>query len=114
MFGNRIKTLRKENNMSQKDLSKILGVTDRSIGYYETEERVPPQDILQKLADFFNTSVDYILGRTNIKTSLVRELEPDLCEAFQLLSQANGKLSKNDKKLMTDLIRTFVQNKKSN
>lgn len=112
MFGNRITELRKASKMSQKDLSKILGVSDRSVGYYESEQRVPPQDILQKLADYFSTSVDYILGRTNIKTPLVCEAESDFSEAVTLLNEANKSLSKNDKKLMIDLIRTFVQNKR--
>ena len=114
MFGERIKAIRKENNMSQKDLAKIIGVTDRAIGYYEKEQRVPPQDILQKLADFFNTSVDYILGRTNVKTPLVKEVEHEFSEMFQMLYEANSKLSKNDKRLMMNLMKTFLDNKKGN
>lgn len=65
MIGKRIKELREKNNMTQKDLSKIIGVTDRSIGYYESGQRVPPPDILDKLAEFFSVSVDYIMGRTD-------------------------------------------------
>lgn len=64
MFGTILKNLRLEKNITQKDLAKHLGVTDRSVGYYETGQRTPPPDILEKIADYFNVSVDYLLGRT--------------------------------------------------
>lgn len=80
MLGNRIKDLRKEKNMTQKELGIKIGVSDRTIGYYESEERFPPQDILQKLADFFNVSVDYLLGRTQKTISYKNEAEKTLDE----------------------------------
>ena len=65
MLGKRIKELRKKKGLTQKDLALYLGVSDRAVGYYENEQRTPPPDILQKIADFFNVSVDYLLGRTD-------------------------------------------------
>ncbi|KNF09138.1 putative transcriptional regulator [Gottschalkia purinilytica] len=67
MFGKRLRMLREDAKLTQKELSKVLGITDRSVGYYETDERTPPPDILEKLADYFDTSVDYLLGRSDIK-----------------------------------------------
>ncbi|KNF10201.1 putative HTH-type transcriptional regulator, XRE family [Gottschalkia purinilytica] len=67
MFGKRLRALRREKDLTQKELSKKLSTSDRTVGYYETEERNPSLDILGKLADFFDVSVDYLLGRTNIK-----------------------------------------------
>lgn len=67
MFGIILKKLRTEKNITQKDLAKYLGVSDRSVGYYETGQRTPPPDIIEKIADYFNVSVDYLLGRTNIR-----------------------------------------------
>ncbi|MCM8901236.1 helix-turn-helix domain-containing protein [Caldicoprobacter algeriensis] len=66
MIGKRIRELRDMKQLSRKDLAKVLGVTERTIGFYESEERNPPIDILNKLADIFDVSVDYLLGRTNI------------------------------------------------
>lgn len=66
MFGERIKELREKKGLTQKELASFLGISDRAVGYYEKEERTPPPDMLQKIADFFDVSVDYILGRTNI------------------------------------------------
>ncbi len=65
MFGKRLKRLRNDKEITQKELAKYLGVSDRSVGYYETGQRTPPPDILKKIADFFGVSVDYLLGRTD-------------------------------------------------
>ncbi|WP_312908966.1 helix-turn-helix domain-containing protein [Tissierella praeacuta] len=70
MFSKIFKELREEKNITQKDLAKQLNVTDRLIRYYETGERMPPADILGKIADFFDVSVDYLLGRTTTKKTM--------------------------------------------
>ena len=61
------KELIKEKNVTQKDVAKYLRVSDRLVVYYENGQRTPPPDILEKIADYFNVSVDYLLGRTDIK-----------------------------------------------
>ncbi|AFS78042.1 putative HTH-type transcriptional regulator, XRE family [Gottschalkia acidurici 9a] len=73
MLGKRLRKLRDEAGLTQKQLSKVLGITDRAVGYYETEKRTPPPDILEKLGDFFDVSVDYILGRTNVRFIIKEE-----------------------------------------
>lgn len=75
MFGTILKNLRTEKNITQKDLAKYLGVSDRSVGYYETGKRTPPPDIIEKIADYFNVSVDYLLGRTNIRNPYVIKID---------------------------------------
>lgn len=67
MIGKRIKTLRNERNLLQKDLAEQLNLSQQTISLYESEKRQPDYQILQSIADFFNVSVDYLLGRTNIK-----------------------------------------------
>lgn len=61
----RIKNLREDRDLFQKDLAKILDITQRNYSYFETGKSDIPTDILIKLADFYNTSIDYLLGRTN-------------------------------------------------
>ncbi len=63
----RIRFLREDKNMSQKQLASILGVSQTGYSKYETGENDMPTTILLKLADFYGTSVDYILGRTDKK-----------------------------------------------
>ena len=64
---NRIKELRKQIGMTQASLAKVLKVSDRTVGFYETGGRDPDTDTLIRLADFFDVSVDYLLGRSDVK-----------------------------------------------
>lgn len=63
ILGKRLKQLRIDNNKLQKDVANYLNISDVAYGYYEKGERQPNPDMLLKLADFFNVSVDYLLGR---------------------------------------------------
>ena len=63
MLNKRIKELRTQKNMTQKDLSDILGLTPKMISFYELGDRVPPPDILEKIADTFHVPVDFLLCR---------------------------------------------------
>ena len=62
---NNIKKLRKEKGLTQISLQMKTGVEQALISKYETGERVPPTDTLILLADFFDVSIDYLLGRTD-------------------------------------------------
>ncbi len=63
----RIRDLREDNDLLQKDMAQLLGCTQVSYSHYELGKRDIPTDILLKLADYYHTSVDYLLGRTNEK-----------------------------------------------
>lgn len=67
MIGIRIKSLRKENNLLQKDLADKLSLSQQSISLYEAKKREPDYETLKIIAKFFNVSTDYILGISNIK-----------------------------------------------
>lgn len=66
-FGQRIKQLRKEFTLTQEDLAKILSKTRSAVAGYESEGKQPDFDTLNALADYFDVSTDYLLGRTDIK-----------------------------------------------
>ena len=61
----RIKNLREDHDLTQKDLSKFLNISQVAYSYYELNKRSIPLELLSKLADFYNTSIDYLLFRTN-------------------------------------------------
>lgn len=69
----RLKDLREDKDLLQKDVAKILNVAERTYSGYETENRWLPKDILIKLALFYDTSIDYIVGLTNIKQPYPRK-----------------------------------------
>lgn len=64
----RIRDLREDNELTQTQVAKFLGMSQTGYSKYETGENDLPTSILIKLARFYNTSIDYLLGETNIKT----------------------------------------------
>ncbi|WP_083516103.1 helix-turn-helix domain-containing protein [Alicyclobacillus sendaiensis] len=68
LFGQRLRHLRRESGVSQRELSAHLGVTERALRFYESSDREPTIDQLIALADFFNVSLDYLVGRTDDPT----------------------------------------------
>lgn len=63
----RLYDLRHDNDWKQKDVSEKLHISQRAYSYYETGERSIPPEILCALADIYDVSVDYLLGRTDDK-----------------------------------------------
>ena len=64
----KLKELRKEKGISQLKLAMDLSMNQNTISRYETEERQADYDTLIKIADYFNVSIDYLLGRTENRT----------------------------------------------
>ena len=67
MFSRTLKDLREDSDTTQEQLAKILHITRSTLSMYEIGRREPPFDILIKIADHFNVSTDYLIGRTNKK-----------------------------------------------
>lgn len=63
----RIRDLREDKDLTQKQLAQMLGMSQTGSSKYETGENDIPAHILIKLADFYGTTTDYILGRTDRK-----------------------------------------------
>lgn len=84
MIGDRIKKLRNDNNITQADLAKKIGVTTSSIGMYETNVRKPSYKILNKIANYFKVSTDYLLENVeNPNEFLIDDDEiPDVMKPF--------------------------------
>ena len=61
----RIRNLREDHDLTQKELSNLLNISQVAYSYYELNKRSIPLELLSKLADFYNTSVDHLLYRTD-------------------------------------------------
>jgi transcriptional regulator with XRE-family HTH domain len=72
MFSKRLKELRNQKGIYQKELAEVLGVSRPTITQYEQGKRNPDTDMLNKIADYFEVSVDYLLGRTNKKNEMAK------------------------------------------
>ena len=66
-FGSRLKQLRKERGITLQSMSEYLGISMRAYQYYESGGRYPEFHGLIALADFFEVSLDYLVGRSDIK-----------------------------------------------
>lgn len=74
-FSERLTSLRKEKELSQYELADLLGYSRGQIGNYEQGTREPDHSTLEKIADFFNVSIDYLLGKSNVRESADKVLE---------------------------------------
>lgn len=67
MFSNKLKELRKKNGLTQLELSKKLGIGQSTIGMYESNIRKPSYEVIKKIADYFNVTVDYLISDNDIE-----------------------------------------------
>ena len=69
-FSERLKELRAEKGIRSEDAAEVFGVSRATLSAYEMGKSVPDLNVLNKMADFYEVSTDYICGRTNVKKSL--------------------------------------------
>lgn len=69
MNGKRLKALREEHGITQKELAEKLNLTPKAISFYELGSREPSGDVIIQMAQIFETTTDYLLGNTSSRTS---------------------------------------------
>jgi len=86
LLAQRLLYQRQEKKKTQAEMASLLGITRQAYGYYEKGEREPDNESLNKLADFFGVTTDYLLGRTDIPTPITDKqplnLDDEDFEAF--------------------------------
>ena len=87
-FGRKLKTLRKQAGLTQKQLATQLGITKSVVSFYELQTRSPSPDVLAKLAMIFHVSVDYLLGLDNRQTIDVTGLSEADIGALRILVES--------------------------
>ena len=93
--------LRKQKDLSQYEITRLLGIPRSTYAMYEAGYREPNYAILKKLADFFNVSVDYLLGRIDDPKGRVVELDPDI----RTIARASQKMSSDQKSKMVIMLK---------
>ena len=100
-FGEKLKMLREERNIKQNEVAAIFMINRSTYGKWENDASKPDIDTLTKLANYFNVSVDYLLGNTNFRTKdelfahWEKTYNPDysLAKEVQALEQAEQELT---------------------
>lgn len=90
-FGDRLRELRRDKNMTQKELSKALFISERVISYYEKNERFPNDAMtLIRIAEYFDVSVDYLLEMTDRRKEDVQKSPGYSQDWIQLIQLYNA------------------------
>ena len=92
MSTNRIKDLREDRDLRQTDVAEATGIDQRTLSNYETGKTNPDSFALIRLADFFNVSIDYLLGRTNLRKDTADDVLRELQAARSMLDDAMSAL----------------------
>ncbi|HEY8361978.1 MAG TPA: helix-turn-helix transcriptional regulator [Tissierellaceae bacterium] len=128
LFNEILRQLRTEKNLSQKVVADAIGVDRTTYTKYETGKSQPDFTTIQKLAEFYSVSVDYLLGRTNIRNPYIPEeytqkhkvTKRDLMQYEDFIKQAgiffmNDEVAEEDKeKLFRDISELFWKAKEMN
>lgn len=96
LFMNRLKNLRKDNKKTQDDMSKLLKIQRSTYGEYERGKITPPMDKIRFLANYFNVSVDYLTGNTNLTTPDEGQETDDISDVSVIIRRMIDELE-NDK-----------------
>ena len=89
MLPERLKLLRLEIKLTQKEIAEKLGISQQAYAVWETGKRNPNQKTLNILSDFFNVSTDYLLGNTDIKNQ--KQFDEDLEKSLDTFKSFDGK-----------------------
>ncbi|WP_414733399.1 helix-turn-helix domain-containing protein [Acetobacterium carbinolicum] len=95
MLGYKLKQLRETRHLTQADVAKIIGVSREGYNQYENDRRAPDYDTLLLLAKYFETSTDYLLGRTDDPTP-VRHIDQDLHDEHDYHKELDAFLSDDE------------------
>lgn len=105
MFNEIFKKLRIKNKKTQQEMADFLGVDRTTIGKYETTKTVPPAEVLKRLAEFFNVSVDYLIGVSSVRNP--SDTEDDEDEVIIIRRESKKMTSNQRKKMMNVLMAAF-------
>lgn len=121
MFAKRLIDLRENKNIFQKDLANILNVEQATVSQWENGKRIPDSETLIKIANYFNVTVDFLIGNDKKGITTFKEQEMKEKEILKKLLVKNGYMKEDEdlsneelNKIMKFIIQNkeFIKNKK--
>ena len=85
----RLKEIRKERGLKQKEIAKLIGISPMAYSYYEREERQPDIKTLKKISELFNVPVDYIIENENERLEKLTDEERKIINKYRKLCEKN-------------------------
>ncbi|HDR7611428.1 TPA: helix-turn-helix transcriptional regulator [Bacillus mycoides] len=116
MIGEKIKELRKNSKITQEQLGNAIGVSKMAVSYFEKGKKSPGRETLEKIADYFNVTTDYLLGRSE-DPELNEEENKTVTEEGKNIMAIIESLPEDERKKAWEQLEMYVTyklNKKSN
>jgi len=110
-FAVRLRSIRKRRKLTQRELASKLNMSQSTIALYETGDRKPDPDTINKIADFFDVSTDYLLGRSD-DPNPNKEEEVDIKKILEQKKKAHWdgrELTEEERRYLSRLIRVAIQ-----
>jgi len=104
MLSSRLKELRMKAGLTQDELAEKLELKQSTIGMIETNKRSTSSDTIIKLADFFNTSVDYLLGRTDDPNPILDKANTNFSPEIRKIARAGEKMTPDKSQRMLKIL----------
>ena len=114
MLPNRLKELRQKANITQKELALSIHSSQQNIAFYEKGERKPKHEMVEKLANFFNVSADYLLGKTDIPDP-ESDIDIDIDLDFAIdnsVAYDGTPITDHDREIIKNYLNEYFSNKK--
>lgn len=102
-----LRKLREESAVTQKQLAEVIGVSQQSINKYENHNIEPDIETLIRMAKFFNTSVDFLIGHNATRFNVETERSVELCPEEDALIRKYRRLTPRQKYAVSILIDSF-------
>jgi transcriptional regulator with XRE-family HTH domain len=101
-LGEKLKSLREEKGYMQRDVARELDIAPNTLSGYETDNRKPDSETLKKLSDYYNVSIDYLLGSDLMS-------DDELPENIRAVARDLMELPEENRKLAIDMIKMMSQ-----
>lgn len=110
VFGERLHNLRKGRSLTQSELGKILNIKNTSISMYERNAVMPTSETLLKIAQFFNVSVDYLIGNSEQVNGPEKRSVDEVIKDVEVLFYNSGHdLTDEKKKMLSRIIKATIE-----
>lgn len=114
MLSSRLKEIRKENNITQSEFARIFNISIGTIAMWETNKREPDYETLSRIATHFNASIDYLLGRTDVRNNATYIVPDNLNDVSLAFAKGLEGLTQDDLDDVSEYIKFIKARKNKN